>query len=315
MTSILDILGVEDLKNAKEIITNQLFTDISPKIGEIEMIIKLCETHNLNPLLGELYIRRDYKNVIYPTLTVDGWYKLVNSHPECDGYEFFESEDLTQLPPHPFNDSEKTINAFSRIGCKIYRKGRKHTPIVYEYIAEVFNPFNTAWLTHPNRLLRHKSFSQAARIVFNLSGIYDVDEVERIIQSKDITKERPVNKSQEVTFEVIKPGVKEVNKVVETSKPVETPIESGATKGTVKEEKTVEAKHLLEPLLKTEIAEKIVSEEIKVTEPPEQEKSLVKQYIYNASLNNLISECVKHLKGRISEEYHPFIELTANEYQ
>ena len=42
--------------------------------------------------------------------------------------------------------------------------------------------YKTPWDTHPNRMHRHKTLIQCARIAFGFAGIYDEDEAERIIE-------------------------------------------------------------------------------------------------------------------------------------
>jgi hypothetical protein len=42
-----------------------------------------------------------------------------------------------------------------------------------------------AWLTHPRRMLRHKTMVQCARVCFGLSGIYDPDEAFKVSQKHE----------------------------------------------------------------------------------------------------------------------------------
>lgn len=308
--SILEILGAKDLSSAKKLITNQLFQDKPPLAGHLEMVIAICEKHNLNPLLGELYIRHDGSGAIYPTLTADGWYNLVNSHPECDGYEFVESDEMIQLPDNPYNQNGNMPLAYSKIGCRIFRKGRQHAPIIYEYVAEVFNPNNPAWFTHPNRLLRHKSFSQAARIVFSLSGIYEPEEVDRIISSKNVeeskadekvislpTPEPSVMVSDEPDFEVIEPDAMES---VVTDNKSET-IKANDHIDVVQEQTNKTGSP-------TAVNEVEINDPIK---PPNELVIQVEQYLQKAKASNNVNACVKHLIGRIDKIYHPYIKAKA----
>jgi hypothetical protein len=41
------------------------------------------------------------------------------------------------------------------------------------------------WLSHPYRMLRHKSMIQCARLAFGFVGIYEQDEAERIMDAVD----------------------------------------------------------------------------------------------------------------------------------
>ena len=171
--NIFAILGVQTKEEVKSIFQYKLSPDQELSDCEVNMIINVCENYQINPNLGMLYLRRDNYNAIYPTLKVDGWYKLVNDQDDCMGFEFFESENKLNMAT---TFEGNAVNIFEFIGCKIYRKDRDITPLVKEYIVECFNKNNEAYFTHGNRLLRHASFIQAARIVYNLSGIYDPNE-------------------------------------------------------------------------------------------------------------------------------------------
>jgi hypothetical protein len=297
--TITEILGVSDKKQAEALITSSLFQDYAPKQGDIALIVSMCESYGLNPLLGMLYIKRDNAGCIYPALTVDGWYKLVNDQEDCNGYEFIESESVFELPKQ-FHDSESSY-CFESIGCKIYRKGREHTPVVYEYIQECFNPNNQAWFTHSKRLLRHKSFSQAARIVYNFSGLYEPDEAERIIAEKNVELNGLTGEKKDVSeipdFDVITPGKSEVNISDMENKNLtsEPELKEVPAKATKSEEEKVEV--IVQP-----------KEQPKLVEPDVESAKLVKQYLQNALKTNKVNECAEHLKGRMVTEYHDFID-------
>lgn len=115
--------------------------------------------YGLNPFTKEIYAFPDKNNGITPVVGVDGWARIINSHPQFDGMEFAA-------------DAESCT-------CKIYRKDRNHPTIVTEYLEECRR--NTQpWNSHPRRMLRHKAMIQAARLAFGFGGIYDEDEAQRI---------------------------------------------------------------------------------------------------------------------------------------
>jgi hypothetical protein len=91
---------------------------------------------------------------------VDGWAKIINSHPQFDGIEFDMADDSCT--------------------CRIYRKDRAHPVTVTEYLAECRRDTGP-WKSHPRRMLRHKAMIQAARLAFGYGGIYDQDEAERVM--------------------------------------------------------------------------------------------------------------------------------------
>jgi phage recombination protein Bet len=139
--------------------------------ADLDRLLLLAERLGLDPLSNEIYATEVAsesvkKPRIFFVVGVDGWSKIINSHPQFDGMMFDESalgED--QLPQY--------------FECTIFRKDRKVATSVREYMHEAHTS-QGAWLTHPRRMLRHKSMVQCARICFGLSGIYDPDEAIRI---------------------------------------------------------------------------------------------------------------------------------------
>jgi hypothetical protein len=103
-------------------------------------------------------------------LSVDGWCRVINSHPQFDGMSFAESSELVGGLP-----------AYTE--CTVYRKDRRVATCIREYMAES-NTGTGAWLTHPRRMLRHKAMVQCARVCFGLGGLYEPDEAERIRASR-----------------------------------------------------------------------------------------------------------------------------------
>lgn len=119
--------------------------------------------YNLNPFTREIFAFPGKGGGIQPIVSIDGWLRIINSHPQFDGMEF---EDTLK--------DEKLV----AVTCKMYRKDRQHPTEVTEYMSECRRETDT-WKTWPARMLRHKAAIQAARYAFGFSGIYDQDEVER----------------------------------------------------------------------------------------------------------------------------------------
>jgi phage recombination protein Bet len=136
----------------------------SDKVISNEQMMSLlivAEQYNLNPFTKELFAFDDKKGGIVPFVSVDGWARIVNEHPQFDGVEF-------DLDP----DEEA-------ITCTLHRKDRSHPTVITEYLAECKR--NTGpWQSHPRRMLRHKALIQCARLAFGFAGIHDQDEAERI---------------------------------------------------------------------------------------------------------------------------------------
>lgn len=126
----------------------------------------VAKEYNLNPLTKEIYAFPGKGGSIQPIVSIDGWMRMINNHPQFDGMEF---ED---------HFSEKGF--ITAITCRMYRKDRTKPVSVTEYMNECERPTDT-WKKWPARMLRHKSAIQAARYAFGFSGIYDEDEASRLI--------------------------------------------------------------------------------------------------------------------------------------
>ena len=125
----------------------------------------VAHQHQLNPACREIYAFPKKGGGIQPIVSVDGWIKLANNHPQYDGIEFLDRLD----------DSGRLV----AVTARVYRKDRTHPEEVTEYMAECVQ--NTdPWKRWPARMLRHKARIQAYRAAFGLSGIVDPDEADRM---------------------------------------------------------------------------------------------------------------------------------------
>ncbi len=137
----------------------------------------VAKQYNLNPITKEIYAYPDRKGGIQPIVSIDGWMRMVNNHPQFDGMDF--------------NDNLDGNGNLVSITCRMFRKDRAHPVEVTEYMSECKQSTPT-WAKWPARMLRHKATIQAARYAFGFSGIYDEDEVARMSveparQSIDVT--------------------------------------------------------------------------------------------------------------------------------
>jgi phage recombination protein Bet len=144
---------------------------------QMTALMVVANQFGLNPWTKEIYAFPDKNNGIVPVVGVDGWARIINSHPQFDGMDFEQ-------------DAESCT-------CIIYRKDRGHPIKVTEYMAECRRANVGPWASHPRRMLRHKAMIQCARLAFGYGGIYDHDEAERIVESIDattgeVTKLQPV---------------------------------------------------------------------------------------------------------------------------
>lgn len=142
----------------------------------------VAKQYNLNPITKEIYAFPGKGGGVVPIVSIDGWVNLVNSHGQCDGFEF-EME-------HGLNGELISCT------CRMYRKDRKHPVTVTEYFAECMRQTEPWKMAH--RMLRHKSLIQAARYAFGFAGVYDEDEAKTIAESepRDVTPRRVPSPSE-----------------------------------------------------------------------------------------------------------------------
>lgn len=124
----------------------------------------VAKQYGLNPFTKEIFAFPN-RGGIQPVVSVDGWMKLVNEHPQFDGMEFVDTF-----------GADKSLEA---VTCKVFRKDRGHPVSVTEYMSECRRPTDT-WKQWPARMLRHKAAIQAARYAFGFAGIMEPDEFERM---------------------------------------------------------------------------------------------------------------------------------------
>jgi len=134
----------------------------------------VANEYKLNPLTKEIYAYPARSGGIQPIVSIDGWLKIINGHPDFNGMVF---EDI--------REEGKLI----AVKCKIYKKEIEHPVEVVEYMDECRKNNSEPWKQWPSRMLRHKATIQAGRYAFGLSGIIDPDEAERYQDVGVIEKE------------------------------------------------------------------------------------------------------------------------------
>ena len=140
---------------------------------DLERLLVTASRYDLDPLNREIMmfeVATSEQPELLLVIGVDGWAKIMNSHPQFDGIEFLESPDLLGDIP-------------SWVQCTIFRKDRKVPLAIKEYFNEAKTD-QLIWVTHPKRMLRHKALVQCARLAFGLAGVYEPDEAMRIRQAK-----------------------------------------------------------------------------------------------------------------------------------
>lgn len=140
-------------------------------------LLVVADQYQLNPWTKEIYAFPDRNNGIVPVVGVDGWSRVINSHPQFDGMDFLDG---------PLNGEQIP----EWIECRMHRKDRAHAIAVKEYFSEVKRSTDP-WKSLPRRMLRHKAMIQCARLAFGFVGVYDEDEADRIINVKGPIDPRP----------------------------------------------------------------------------------------------------------------------------
>ena len=159
---VANIAGMSDANECAEVLANSIIPN-NARPAEIITFLAIAKQYRLNPITKEIYAFAN-RGGVQPIVSIDGWLKIINSHPDFDGMEFRDTLD----------DS----GALRAVTCRIYRKDRTHPVEMTEYMDECKR--NTdPWRQWPNRMLRHKATIQAARYAFGFSGIADPDEAER----------------------------------------------------------------------------------------------------------------------------------------
>lgn len=135
--------------------------------AQMTALMVVANQYGLNPWTKEIYAFPDKNNGIVPVVGVDGWARIINSHPQFDGMEFEQDDESCT--------------------CIMFRKDRTHPIKVTEYMSECKRSNTGPWTSHPKRMLRHKAMIQCSRLAFGFGGIYDPEEAEVIAGEKNIT--------------------------------------------------------------------------------------------------------------------------------
>ena len=188
LTTLTQTLATKlDMGDGEGLIETLKATAFKGEVSDAQMtaLLVVANQYGLNPWVKEIFAFPDKQNGIVPVVGVDGWTRIINSHPQFDGIEFEQATNMLELPgakPAP-----------EWMECRIFRKDRSRPIVVREYLDEVYRPpfngkygtVNGPWQSHTKRFLRHKAMIQCARLAFGFGGIYDQDEAERIVEATE----------------------------------------------------------------------------------------------------------------------------------
>ena len=139
-----------------------------PEVTNAQMmaLLVVANEYRLNPFTREIYAFAARGGGIVPIVSIDGWIRIVNEHPELEYIEFF------------YPEGEVEREAYW-VECEIKRKDRTRSLRIREYYDECYRDTDP-WNLAGRRMNRHRAFIQCARIAFGYGGIYDQQEGERI---------------------------------------------------------------------------------------------------------------------------------------
>jgi phage recombination protein Bet len=182
--------------------------DSNASDAQVAAFLAVAHQYGLNPFTREIYAFPTPGGGICPIVGVDGWMKIINSHPQYDG---MESEDLL--------DKEGKLQA---ITVRMFRKDRNHHMPFTARMSE-FKRDTSPWKNYPSMMLLWKAIKGCARINFGFAGLYDEEEAAEInITSVSTEIERKTNDATEAVKEKItrKKAEKEAEKAAEAQKAV-----------------------------------------------------------------------------------------------
>ena len=149
-------------------LVNTIFPNGRATIEQVQALCLVAREYKLNPITRQIWAFPAQGGGIVPIVSVDGWFKMASSHPDCAGITCEVTMD----------EHGKPVSATA----KVHRKSWDFPTEVTEYLSEVSR--NTKpWKDQPNRMLRHRAIVQAIRIAFGIGGIYEPDEAARFATS------------------------------------------------------------------------------------------------------------------------------------
>ena len=117
-------------------------------------LLRLANKYQLDPLSDEVNLL-ETKEGYLPFITIDGWAKLINQHPQYAGMSLRDSTELIDGIP-------------IWMECTIYRNDRILPIVIKEYFEEVKTD-HSSWQQMPRRMLRHRVIQQCARLALGIS--------------------------------------------------------------------------------------------------------------------------------------------------
>jgi hypothetical protein len=119
-------------------------------------LLRLANKYQLDPLSDEIALLQGLDQTYQPFITIDGWSKLINHHPQYAGMSLRDSTELINGIP-------------TWMECTIYRNDRILPIVIKEYFEEIRTD-HPSWQQMPRRMLRHRVIQQCARLALGISA-------------------------------------------------------------------------------------------------------------------------------------------------
>ena len=91
LTTLTQTLATKlDMGDGADLIGTLKATAFKGQVSDAQMtaLLVVANQYGLNPWTREVYAFPDKNNGIVPVVGVDGWSRIINSHPQFDGMEF-----------------------------------------------------------------------------------------------------------------------------------------------------------------------------------------------------------------------------------
>lgn len=142
-------------------LVNTIFPNGRATLEQVQALVLVAREYNLNPITRQIWAFPAQGGGIVPIVSVDGWFRMASTHPDCAG---ITCEVTMDEDGRPFSAT-----------ARVHRKSWDIPTEVTEYLSEVMR--NTKpWKEQPNRMLRHRAIVQAIRIAFGIGGVFEPDE-------------------------------------------------------------------------------------------------------------------------------------------
>lgn len=133
--------------------------------AQVAALCIVAEQYDLNPFIKQVYAFPAKGGGIQPIISVDGWYKILNEHPQNDGFTCVVNRD----------EKGKIVSATATF----WRKDRSQPFVWTEELDECYRD-TQPWKGTTSRMLKHRAICQGTRICYAIPA-YEPDEGERMV--------------------------------------------------------------------------------------------------------------------------------------